>query len=265
MTGIGSGQFDLEWLLDCLEVDKITVGQDDDFIDVITFVINSKGFQAAEGYIRARFEMYSMVYMHKTTRAAEKMLSALLNRLSQLIDEGKTDKSGLTERNPLVRYFASQNATLDDYLRLDDQLVWSSIGLMKDAADPDLAKLAARIFDRSLYKCCDFSSRTSIGGNEKQRFQKALAERVGKLGLQKGYTLLEDDPEIEGYHGYGWEDETALKKVLIRDSEQNKNYVDIASRSEIVKALQKQRIYRVYVPDAEARQKVTDLWKDVVR
>ena len=39
-------------------------------------ILGPKGIQVAEEYLEARFRLYRMVYMHKTTRAAEKMLES---------------------------------------------------------------------------------------------------------------------------------------------------------------------------------------------
>ncbi len=42
-----------------------------------------KGVQVAEEYLEARFRLYKAVYMHKTTRAAEKMFDALLRTVTE--------------------------------------------------------------------------------------------------------------------------------------------------------------------------------------
>jgi hypothetical protein len=76
------------------------------------------------------------------------------------------------------------------------------------------------------------------------------------------YTVLEDEPRVAGYDWYSWGEESALKKVLIHDREQNKNY-DIGDRSDIVKALRQRQFYRVYVPSEQWREKIDNLWAEI--
>jgi uncharacterized protein len=92
MTGTEIGGFDFKWLLDSLVVEDIYVslaGRSEEATKVPTLVLTEKGLQAAEGYLLARFHLYSQVYMHKTTRAAEKMLGALLKRIGGCIQRAR--------------------------------------------------------------------------------------------------------------------------------------------------------------------------------
>ena len=86
MTGVEFGHIDFDWLLDCLEVGTVTVepveGNKPD--DAPCLYLGPKGTHVAEEYLEARSRLYRMVYIHKATRAAEKMLEALLRRVAQL-------------------------------------------------------------------------------------------------------------------------------------------------------------------------------------
>ena len=75
MTGVQFAHLDRDWLLDCLEVGSITIGEKEP-VAAPCLYLNFKGVRVAEEYLEARFRLYTMVYMHKTTRAAEKMLDA---------------------------------------------------------------------------------------------------------------------------------------------------------------------------------------------
>ncbi len=77
MTGTGAGSIDSDWLVDNLTKYNLTVSQDDDeeTRSVPTFVFKLKGRQAAEDFLLARYRLYSQVYLHKTTRGFEKMVS----------------------------------------------------------------------------------------------------------------------------------------------------------------------------------------------
>ncbi len=159
MTGIGSGDFDMEWMLDSLEVGTVTIGQKDDFVDVPSFFLNSKGYKTAEAYLQARYQLYSMVYMHKTTRAAEKMLEALLSRFSNLLRDVGHQGLEINEQNPLVQYLTSDEPTIEQYLTLDDNVIWATLYQLNECTDEPLRNLASRLLQRQLYKCFDAGSR----------------------------------------------------------------------------------------------------------
>lgn len=263
MTGIGSGDFDLEWLLDCLEVGDVTIGDADDFVEVPSFYLNHKGYKTAEGYLQARFQLYSMVYMHKTTRAAEVMLAALLGRLANLLKDNDPKQLGLPESDSVARYFSSAEPDRAIYLALDDAVLLTGIRTLVDCNDGFVSHLAQGLLDRKIYKCVDIGSRERFGSNIGPQFRKALRDRATEIGLEIGTTLLEDDGKIGGYSWYEWESENALKKVLVDDSEQNVNPSDIATTSKIVQSLMQERFYRVYVPENDDKEKIELLWKEI--
>jgi hypothetical protein len=269
MTGIGSGDFDMEWILDCLEVGSVTIGGtgDEDYVEAPAFYVNYKGFKAAEAYLQARFQMYSMVYMHKTTRGAEKMLEAMLKRLSELLIEIGHEKLGVSKNNLLLNYILAENPDLEQYLALDDNVIWSFLEELKSCKDEHIAALSRGLLERKLYKCFDVGVRAGANSGHLMNFKKALREQAENLGLVLGLTLLEDNPRIDAYKWYDWESENALKKVLVNanNKEQKENIVDIAGESAIVQALEKENIYRIYVPNNEDREKVSALWTEVTQ
>jgi len=148
MTGTGVGGFDWEWLLDCLEIGNITSGvgeQDDESLaEVDSFILGRKGLQAAEGYLLGRFHLYTQVYLHKTTRSAEKMLGALLGHVADRIGDNKLEEIGLAETHPLVSFIRSEYQDLNSYLELDDIVLSASLLELSHAPDPIIAKLATQ-------------------------------------------------------------------------------------------------------------------------
>ena len=99
-----------------------------------------------------------MVYMHKTTRSAEKMLEALLKTAaSDLKDDG------LAKREPVLRYFVS--STLGTYLALDDASVSAALAIYAECENPVVSRLAGRLRNRDLYKCVDIGVHDSTNDN----------------------------------------------------------------------------------------------------
>ena len=151
MTGTQTGGFDFAWLLDCLEIGKINVGQaGEEYFQVDGLYLNHKGLVAVEGYLLARFHLYSQVYLHKTTRSAERMLAALLCRFAYLIKDGSGKATGLDERYALFRFFQQNKPALSSNLDLDDSAIWSGIAEITCGTDEIARSLAFGLRDRRL-------------------------------------------------------------------------------------------------------------------
>jgi HD superfamily phosphohydrolase len=262
MTGTGTGGFDFSWLLDCLEIGRINIGQADEYVEVDGLYLSHKGLAAAEGYVLARFHLYSQVYLHKTTRSAERMLAALLHRAANLIRGGKGDAIGLSESHPLARFFRSVKPDVRSYLTLDDAAVWSGLGEMTEAADSLIRELAVGLRDRKLFKCIDIGELAKRHASDSAtHFKRLLNER---LGSELGISVLKDEAWLTAYGLHQYEDPGAFQKVLIGRPDGSGRSDDITERSTIVESIKRQRIFRVYCGDSTKLQQVEQLWKEVV-
>ena len=157
MTGVEFGHLDSDWLFDCLEVGSITIDSDDP-VEVPCLYLNFKGVHVAEEYLQARSRLYTMVYMHKTTRAAEKMLSALLDGVRRDLES-----HAVVRQDPMLRHLSSNSMPLGSYLDLDDATVWSTLSAVVQLSPPHplVSDLARRLRDRRLYKCFDIGIQDS--------------------------------------------------------------------------------------------------------
>ena len=266
MTGVDVGHFDFDWLLDCINVSEIYLDaqDDDDVVSAPGLVLNHKGFKAAEGYLQARYQLYSTVYLHKTTRAAEKMLGALLLHTANIINERGISYFAELGYDPVLEFLKDENLELFSYLNLDDYSVWALIGkLAKFSGDEWLSNMATRILRRDLYKCIDLGALLGDNsGDLKNKLKLTLKGEAGDMGLTWRFTLIEDDPSLTGYTWYSWDEDSALKKVLIQDRERSEN-IDIGNRSDLIKALKNERFYRIYVPSEEAKKRVWQRCREI--
>ncbi len=254
MTGVEFGHIDLDWLLDCLEVGTVTVGRED-LVKTPCLFLGPKGIQVAEEYLEARFRLYRMVYMHKTTRAAEKMLEAALREAAERI---RDDCPAI--RDPVLRYLSLEEPALGAYLNLDDAAVWAALAACTEWKHERVAGLAERLRQRSLYKCVDVGSRSSGGGNLWQRFRL----RLNELAPAWIGEALFDNAEVSSYKWYPFDDSSALGKVLAKTQSDTPEPEDIADISSIVGALRhSQRIQRVYAPDASRTEELRAVLKEV--
>ena len=102
MTGVQSGNVDVTWLLNNLEVAQIPVSVDNvTFQDVQTLVLGPKAYHVAESYVLSLFHLYPNVYLHKATRGAEMVLRSLILRLFGLKEDGALGSAGLPDKPPL--------------------------------------------------------------------------------------------------------------------------------------------------------------------
>ena len=178
MAGVLHGGFDFSWLLANLEVGPVPLTQDDETIgEVEALILGRKALQAAKSYVLGLFHLYLTVYFHKTTRGAEKMLTAMLTRIADLIKGGSGHLTGLASSHPLHEFIKS--GSLSHYLWLDDACIWGSLADLSKAGDEIVSHLAMRLACRRLYKVIDVGSILHAKGGEAAiaQFKMRLAEK----------------------------------------------------------------------------------------
>ena len=239
MTGSGAGAIDFDWLLDNLAVEDID--PDVDFesqgrMKTPSLCLRERALQAAESFILARWHLYCQVYLHKTTRCVEAMLRELLVRFARLVEGGHVDHTGLHSSDMLASFFSRDGDTLQNYLRLDDSAVWSSIVKMTTASDEQLRELAIRLVTRKLYKVLDCEGEFS-DGEARRRAIKRIREDMRNAAPA---SILEDTAPLSAYGQVKEDDEKAHKRLMIIDHAGNLK--EITDRSPVVKAIE-QRLF----------------------
>jgi uncharacterized protein len=258
MTGSGAGAIDLDWLLDNLRVVDVRVSSDESPEDsggetIQVFAFEEKALQAAESFILARFHLYSQVYLHKTTRGIEKMLTAFLLAFSEEAVKGAKADLAVPKDHPLRAYYAKATPDLKRYFALDDAVVWGALELSAEKGKGAIREFAVRICSRGIMKGMaidmvnpqphDFARRRFIDQHVKSELGKSVFEDRAPLSIYK-------DPSKESVKPH--------KRVHIR--REGGKVVDIASLSKPVEALfQEQEILRYYFVNEKDRKKVQDI------
>lgn len=212
MTGTGAGSIDTEWLIDNLTKYDINVSQDDDeeVRTVPTFVFRAKGRQAAEDFLLARYRLYSQVYLHKTTRGFEKILSAIFQRIGS--DDVSHSHVGLTESHPLWRFFRIGGEELSTYRRLDDTTVWGAMEQFAHCDDERVSLLARRMLNRRRLSVVDVSAGF---GHDPERMLNA-EKRLDDFARDRlGITIFKDEAPYNLYSRTGGEMTKAHKMVRV--------------------------------------------------
>ncbi len=143
-TGVGYGQFDLDWLLRSLRFAPVSEGS----VPLLA-IDGQKGLPAIEAFLLARLFMFQQVYLHKATRSAEWMIRTILTRAVFVLMEGQRLES---VPRAIVSAAAGDPISLDDYLDLDDATIAVAMHAWEGSSDKPLADLCRRIRDRKLFK-----------------------------------------------------------------------------------------------------------------
>ena len=250
MAGTQEACIDFTWLLANLEVNKIEVGSDEQkFDEVMTFVLGPKALWAGESYVLSLFQLYPAVYLHKTTRGAEKIFSNLLSGVKEAVDEGRPGESGLPACHPLLTYL--KDRTLASYLELDDSLIWGGLPMMAQSRNPQVREAAERLRRRDLFKAVDVrailgAGRVSAGGGADQRvlkFRRLLGERF-KADQSLVNRILIDQYERSPYKRKSYDTPKAIERIHILIEGRP---TDLADVSDVVKALMPFPLLRVYI------------------
>lgn len=180
MTGVQSSGIDATWLMANLAIESVPTGADAEATGrVETLVMGPKAFHTAESYVLSLFQLYPNVYLHKTTRGAEKVFSALMIRLITLVRDGHGDKIGLPINHPIHR-FAKDSSKLENVLALDDAVFWGALPLMIEAKI--FSSLTARVGCGSA-DCPNAS--TFVDGSSRQLLGRIWTRRLERTGKRK--------------------------------------------------------------------------------
>jgi uncharacterized protein len=265
MTGTHAGAIDFDWLMEhirvrMVEIDAPDADDDDGFapIEVQTFCLDAKAAPAAEQFLLARYTLHEQVYFHKGKCCIERLFAELLRRIADHANVPESrKKTGLGESHALIRFLRSN--ALDDYLALDDSVLWGSLEEMARAEDEAIADLAARLRERRLYKTLDVAS---IGYDQESqvkwskridiRFSKAIADGA----------VLKDEAKLTIYTQIGADEERMHKKLHILDGEKP---VEIGKSSLLVSALVAPKTFTRYYFSTDSARNVAIGLKEGLR
>jgi uncharacterized protein len=261
MTGSGAGAIDLDWLLDNLRVVDVPANSGEDTEEaggetIQVFAFEEKALQAAESFILARFHLYSQVYLHRTTRGIEKMLTAFLRAFSEEAAKGSKADLAVPEDHPLRAYYAKASPDIKNYFALDDAVLWSAMELSAANGKGPIRDFAERICSRRIMKGLaidmvnplpnDVARRKFMDQNMKGELDKIVFEDRAPLSIYR-------DPSKETVKPH--------KRVHIR--REGGRVADITSLSKPVAALyQEQEILRYYFVNENDLKKVLNVRGD---
>lgn len=257
MTGTGAGAIDFDWLKDNIRVAEIEIDapEEDETGEprrVPTFCLTEKALPAAEQFLLARFTLSDQVYFHKATRCVEHMIGKMLRAIARLALGNRTErkKSGLPEEHPLLRFFATAGDTVENYLALDDALIFGSLAMLSKADDPIVSDMATRLQGRKLYKTLDIAEFGADQGTQRQKLKRIKTQFEDQI---KAETVMIDDKGSFGiYSEIGGESERMHKKLHVLEGE---TPVEISKKSKLISALGTKQLTRLYFAEDDDRNR----------
>ncbi len=120
-------------------------------------VVDSKGIYSIENFLTSRRLMYWQVYLHKTSVAYERMLISALLRAKELAGHGVE-----LFASPALRFFLYNNINketfcsnpdcLENFIRLDDNDIWTALKVWSTHSDKVLSTLSLGMINRNIFK-----------------------------------------------------------------------------------------------------------------
>lgn len=202
-TGVALGNIDKDRILNSILIHNKKLA------------ISDKGIEAVEGLLTARTDMYSAVYLHRTTKCATAML---MNAVAHAIEVG------ILPEDEFYKY-------------TDDELM----GKLRQLNDDYVKRIITRIENRKLYKRALFKERTELEQDKLEEVISSLKNIKDRRNLQK---------QIEDKAGVNKGDviiQSPLAELGLTEPRMGKtgikvlkgdNLVDIAELSSLVKSIQ---------------------------
>lgn len=225
-TGVSYGHFDIERIWRVMRPMNNQV------------VIKRSGMHAVEDYIMSRYQMYWQVYFHPVTRSAEVILSNILSRAKKLFEEDYD----FNERPTRLLPFFKGQASLEDYLSLDESVILYYFQSWQDEQDEILKSLCDRFMNRRLFKYVDYTL------NSDEDYQQ-LQQWFREAEIDPDYFLVCDSSSDSPYDLYspGGEEELMPIHLLTSDG----TLSELSQESDVVEAIsgKKRSDHKLYYPE----------------
>jgi hypothetical protein len=245
MTGAKYGLYDLEWIINALQIDE-----ENDRVYVA-----ARGVYAVEEYLQARYYMFRQVYFHRTLRSAEAVLRSALRRALELTasDNDVWHAPGVSFAKVLRR----EPLTVIEHLQIDDSDVIFHLKQWQAASDAILSDLSHRFVERKLFKAIDLD----MPEDERVAFIAAAREVVERGGFDADYYFIEDRATDVPYYGYyTGEGAEERARIYVEDGYAHPKIREISEISDAVRGLRRgYELHRVCFP-AEVKEEVYRLY-----
>lgn len=233
-TGVDYGKFDLARIIRVLQPleDRLVVRQ--------------SALHTVEAYLLARYFMYWQVYFHPVSRAGEVLLRGILDRARTLLSAGES----LLMPHPALLPFVTGELTVEEYLAMDDMILYTAFASWQDGPDPILRDLCQRFLYRRLFKEVPWSQVAPLGID-------TIRDLVRAHGYDPGYYCVVDETSTVYYDYYlGSDREPNHANAIWLYDKRSGRITEVSSVSLPIQAIASEHrpLRRLYVPE--------DVWRD---
>jgi len=245
MTGAKYGLYDLEWIINALQIDEAA--------DRI--YVTARGVHAVEEYLQARYYMFRQVYFHRTLRSAEAVLRSALRRALELMRKG--EQVWCASGSAFEKILRREPLSILEHLSMDDSDVVFHAKQWQQSHDEVLSDLSRRFVNRRLFKAIDLD----MPEDERADFLGAARTVVERAGFPPDFYFVEDRASDVPYYGYysadGVEPHT---RIYVEDGYARPIIREISEVSAVVRGLgQRYELHRICFP-AEVKEEVYRLY-----
>ncbi|MTE25602.1 HD domain-containing protein [Winogradskyella sp. ZXX205] len=205
-TGVAEGNINSERLITMLNVVEDQL------------VVEEKGIYSVEKFLVARRFMYWQVYLHKTGLVAEQLLTRILKRAKELVQEGVR----LNCSDPLFYFLSSEinfksfkSETLDVFAKLDDYDIVAAMKEWQYHEDFVLRNLCEMIINRDLLKIK--IKKNPIKTSDLIAHSNALMEKYNISKVQADYFVFSGEITNIAYQNKKQHINILLKSGKIKD------------------------------------------------
>lgn len=203
MTGSRYGDYDLNWLLHALTIDKSSN----------RLAVSWKGISAVEAYLQSRYHMYRNVYFHKVVRSAEGMVKLALQRAKRLAVQHRLEWP--PGDSAVTKSLLGQELSIEEFTDLDDTSVMHCFKLWTKSHDQVLADLCHGLLFRGLYKTIDLTA--TDDADRRNRVIRAAEQAIAGEGGDPAYEMFYDEPADTPYETYSADHDGGVNEILVCD------------------------------------------------
>jgi HD superfamily phosphohydrolase len=198
--------------------------------------------------------MFRQVYFHRTLRAAEIILQAILRRALHLFRDGQP--VWYAPGTAFERILNGDRLTLAQHLELDDTDVVYYIKQWQRSSDQILSDLCRRFLNRRLFKAFDLD----MPENERDPFVEDARDIVRRNGFDPDYYFVEDKAGDVPHYFYTSDRSKPKNLIYVEDGFARPHIREISEISSAVRGLQAEyRIHRICFP-AELTDEIGKLY-----
>jgi len=245
MTGAKYGLYDLEWIINALQIDE----QGD------RIYVAARGVFAIEEYLQARYYMFRQVYFHRTLRSAEAVLRSALRRALELMESG--NEVWCAPGASFEKVLQRRQLSISEHLEIDDSDIIFHVKQWQRSSDPVLSDLSRRFVGRRLFKAIDLD----MPLDERSQFLDAARAVVARAGFAPEFYFIEDRASDVPYYGfYTAQSAEPHTRIYVEDGYARPQIREISEVSEAVRGLQRGfELHRICFP-AEVKDEVYRLY-----